>query len=136
MQESASKYELFARRREADRECFASVWDDPADPENYLELIYSPESTETAAARISESLSQEYELYEGLRELDRAGSCVYIEASVIKNTNYMADRLQAVYIIPAADGCRIATAHCYTVESEGFLRRFQYMLHTLAVLER
>ena len=65
-----------------------------------------------------------------------AGSCVRIEASVIKNTNRMADQLQAVYIIPAPDGCRVVREHCYITESEGFFRRFDHMLNTLSVFER
>ena len=129
-------YEKFARRSEADRECFISVWDDPENPENYLELTYSPVDAETVAAYISEKLSNEYEILRIPYELERVGSCIRIEASVIKNTNHTADHLQAVYIIPASDGCRIATAHYFSAESEGFSKRFSYMLHTLTVMER
>ena len=48
----------------------------------------------------------------------------------------MPDLLQMVYIIPAPDGCRVATAH-YSIESaEGFGRRFSYILNTLVVIDR
>ena len=46
----------------------------------------------------------------------------------------MPDHLQTVYIIPADDGCRVATAHCEIVESEGFLRRFRYMMNTFSAV--
>ena len=127
-------YERFTRHTEEDREWFVSVWDDPANPENYLELTRSSEDAETAAAAISEELSKEFDITTVTRELDGAGSCIRIEASVIKGTNQMTEQLQAVYIIPAPDGCRIATAHSFIAESEGFYRRFDYMLNTLLVL--
>ena len=99
-------------------------------------MTYCAEDAETAAKAVRETLSQEYDLLESTRELARAGSCSRIEASVIKGTNRMADQLQAVYIIPAPDGCRIAAAH-YAIEgAEGFGRRFSYMLNTLAVIDR
>lgn len=130
------EYESLTRQSEGDRERFLSVWDEPESPVNYLEVTASAEDAETAAASVREALSQTYDLSEGTRELDRAGSCIYIEASVLKGSDRMADQLQTVYIIPASDGCRIATAH-YTIESaEGFARRFAYMLNTLSVLDR
>ena len=127
-------YELFVRQSGSDWECFVSIWDKPEAPENYLELTRSAEDVETVAASVRAALSQEYELLEGTRELERAGSCLRIEASVIKGTNQMADQLQAVYIIPASDGCRVATAHYAAEAAEGFGRRFSYMLNTLTVL--
>ena len=130
------EYETFARRSESDRECFVSVWDCPDAPENYLELTYSAESADTVAASVRERLSQTYDLLEGSRELERAGSCIRIEASVLKGTNNMADQLEVVYIIPAPDGCRIAAEHFAAEASEGFGRRFSYMLNTLAVIDR
>ena len=129
-------YEFFLRRSEADWERFVSVWDNAETPENYLEVTYSAESAEAAEASISEALSQEYDLLKEMRTLDRAGDCIRIEASVLKDTNTMADQLQAVYIFPAPDGCRIATAH-YAIEgAEGFGRRFAYMLNTLSVISK
>ena len=129
-------YERFLRRSEPDRECFISIWDDPQNPENYLEVTYSPEDADAVAASVRAALSTEYELLVGTRELEGAGSCLRIEASVIKGTNNMADQLQAVYIIPAPDGCRVAAAHYAVEAAEGFGRRFSYMLNTLAVTDR
>ena len=129
-------YESFSRKSEADRECFVSVWDDPANPENYLELKYDTGNAELVADVLSEALSRDYDLIVDHRELDGVGECIRIEASVIKGTNRMADHLQTVYVIPAPDGCRIATIHCFTVESEGFSKRFTYMLNTLTLLEK
>ena len=129
-------YESFVRRSEADRERFISAWDNAANPENYLEVTYSSESAEAAKASVSEALSKEYDLTEETRRLDRAGDCSWIEASVVKGTNNMASQIQTVYIIPASDGCRIATIHCAIEGSEGFGRRFAYMLNTLSVISR
>ena len=129
-------YESFVRRSEADRELFISTWDNAANPENYLEVTYSAESAEAAKASVSEALSKEYDLTEETRRLDRAGDCSWIEASVVKGTNNMAPQIQTVYIIPASDGCRIATIHCAIEGSEGFGRRFAYMLNTLSVISR
>mgnify|MGYP002624525326 FL=1 len=129
-------YERFTRIIEADREFFVSVWDDDTDAENYLEVTYSAEDAESVAASVREELSRTYDLYEETRKLNRAGDCLYIEASVLKGTNTMADQLQMVYIIPANDGCFVATMHCAIEASEGFGRRFDYMLNTLVVIER
>ena len=129
-------YEQFLRQSDHDRERFVSVWDMSDTPENYLEVTCSAENAETVAETVRKALSREYDLLESTREFARAGSCIRIEASVIKGTNRMADQLQAVYIIPAPDGCRVATAH-YAIEgAEGFGRRFSYMLNTLAVIDR
>ena len=129
-------YEMFTRRSEADRECFISVYDDQNNPENYLEVTYSADDAETAAAAISEELSQSYELYRETRELDYAGTCIYIDASADVGGETMPEQLQGVYIIPAADGCRIATAHYYIVGAEGFGRRLSYIVKSLKVIER
>ncbi len=128
-------YELFTRRSEADRECFVSVWDDADNPENYLEVTRSSQDAETVAASVSEMLSAEYEISRyDLFPLDRSGSCIRIDASEVKGGGYMPDHLQAVYIVSAADGCRVAAAH-YAIESaEGFAKRFHYMMETFAVI--
>ncbi len=126
-------YEHFLRHSEADREWFVSCWDAPENPENYLEVRYSPLTAETAAAAISETLSNDYEIRrDDSFSLDRAGRCIRIVADEIKGGGFMPDLLQTVYVIPAADGCRVATAHCAAVESEGFLRRFRYMMNTFS----
>ena len=128
-------YESFVRQSEADRELFISVWDDPADPENYLEVRYDTGNAELVSDAVNAILSQKYDLVRETCELDRAGSCIYIEASERKGTGMMADELQAVYIIPSSNGCRVATAHFAAEAAEGFGRRFNDMLHTLSVIE-
>ena len=128
-------YGSFVRHSEADREIFVSCWDDPDRPENYLEVSYSPLDAETAAANVSAALSNEYEISrEDSFMLDRAGRCIRIDASEVKGGGYMPEYLQTVYIVPAGDGCRIAAVHSYIVESEGFGRRFRYMMNTFSVL--
>ena len=128
-------YEGFVRRSEADRECFVSCWDDPEAPENYLEVICSPLDAEAAADAIGAELSEKYEISrDDSFPLERAGTCIRIDASADKGGLTMPDQLQMVYIIPADDGCRIATAH-YAIEgSEGFGRRFRYFMDTFSVL--
>ena len=129
-------YELFARRSGADGELFVSIYDSPANPENCLELTWSPENAETVAASIGEELSREYEIIREAYVLERAGSCIRIDASNGKGNTGTPDRLQTVYIIPAADGCRVASAHCSFESAEGFGRRFSHMLNTLTVIGR
>ncbi len=67
--------------------------------------------------------------------LERAGSCIRIDASADVGGLTMPEYLQMVYIIPAADGCRIATAHYYIVGAEGFGRRFAYMMQTFSAID-
>ena len=127
-------YEAFTRYSYSELECFVSVWDGLGNPENFLEVTYSAEDADTVAAAVRAELSQQYDLLEHTRELKRAGECLYIEASVLKGTNTMADQLSSVYIIPASEGCFIATARYAAEGAEGFGRRFAYMLQTLAPL--
>ena len=128
-------YERFQRRSGPDRECFVSVWDEPENPENYLEVRYSPRDAETVAAAVSEALSRDYEINrDDSFPLERAGSCIRIDASAEPGGLRMPDQLQMVYIIPAADGCRVAVAHYYIVGSEGFGRRFHCFMDTFSVL--
>ena len=130
-------YESFSRSSEAHRERFVLVWDDPANPEYYLELSYSPESAEYTADSISESLSAEYELYrDDSFMLERAGRCIYISTSSVKGGDSSPEHLQTVYLIPAGDGCIVATEHCSIESAEGIGRRFAYMMHTLSLIEK
>ena len=130
-------YGNFVRRSDGERECFISDWDDPENPENYLEVSYDTSSAELTANAINMILSESYDtLYDDAYELDGAGKCIRIEASVVKGTNNMADRLQTVYIIPAGDGCRVARAYCAIEGAEGYGRRFAYMVKTLTVIDR
>ena len=129
-------YESFGRSSRSDRECFISVWDNPENPDNYLEVTCSSADAETVASSVCVELSNDYDIIREAYTLNRVGDCIRIEASELKGTGRMADQLQVVYIIPAADGSRIATAH-FTIESaEGFGRRFSYMMNTLTVIDR
>ena len=130
------EYESLVRKSEADRETFISVWDDQTQPENYLEVSYDTADANLMADATAAILSAEYDIVSETRTLSGVGECLYFEASVIKGTNRMADQLQAVYIIPAPDGCRIARAHFSAEAAEGFGRRFAYMLDTLTLLDR
>ena len=129
-------YESFVRRSDANRECFISIYDNADKPENYLEVTAYTENADAVAVFFTDTLSQTYELLKGARTLDRAGDCIWIEASELKGSNRMADQLQVVYIIPASDGCRVAVEHFSVESAEGFGRRFNYMLNTLSVIDR
>ena len=130
------EYESFTRHTEAVCDRFTSIYDDPDDPENYLEISYSAQDAEIIAASVRASLSDDYEVVQEPYTLERAGSCIRIDASEVRGGGWMADQLQAVYIIPAADGCRIATVHCAIEDAEGLGRRFSYMLNTLEIIDR
>lgn len=129
-------YESFVRRSDSSRDCFISVWDNAAAPENYLEVTYSPEDADTVSAAIGAALSEEYEISRSEFTLDRAGRCIRIDASEVKGGGFMPEQLQTVYIIPAADGCRIATEHYFIEGAEGFGRRFSYMMYTFRAIDR
>ena len=128
-------YERFERHSESDRECFISLYDDPENPQIYLEVTTSADDADTVAASVGKALSASYDIIKESITLDRAGDCILIDASNAKGNKGTPDLLQTVYIIPADDGCRIATAH-YTFESaEGFGRRFNYIMNTLVVID-
>lgn len=129
------EYETFTRQSEPDRERFVSVYDDPANPENYIEVAYRPEDADTVSEKISEELSADYALYTDTVELDGAGTCLHIDASAAADGNHTADVLQAVYIIPAADGCRVARLHYLPEGSDGFGKRLVYMVNTITVFD-
>ncbi len=129
-------YENFVRQSYATCEWFVSVWDNAAEPENYIEVRSDTGNAELVADAIIARLSGDYEIRQEYRELERAGQCIHIAAEVIKGTDQMSEHLQYVYVIPAPDGCRVVTEHCFAVDCEGLLRRFDYMLSTLSVVDK
>ena len=127
-------YENFVRHSEADRERFISAWDNPDNPEIYLEITHSSDDAETTAASIAETLSSRYNVSRWEYTLDRAGECIDLRGELDKEGQMSIWELQMVYIIPADDGCFVAWGH-YTQESaEGCGARFRGMMHTFAVL--
>ena len=127
-------YENFVRHSEADRERFISAWDNPDNPEIYLEITHSSDDAETTAASIAETLSARYNVSRWEYTLDRAGDCIDLRSELDKEGQMSVWELQMVYIIPADDGCFVAWGH-YTQESaEGCGARFRGMMHTFAVL--
>ncbi len=124
-------YESFVRFSEPESECFISIYDDAQKPENYLEIVHSNEAAESVADTIAEDLSKEYDITRTEMTLDHAGSCVKISASEDKNTHGTADMIYVVYIIPRDNGCLIAKESMYFEASEGFGRRFNYMVNTI-----
>jgi hypothetical protein len=124
-------YESFVRYSDPAFETFISVYDDAQKPENYLEIVHSNETAESVADTIAEDLSKEYDITRTEMTLDHAGSCVKISASEDKNTHGTADMIYVVYIIPRDNGCLIAKESMYFEASEGFGRRFNYMVNTI-----
>lgn len=127
-------YENFVRQSEADCERFISAWDNPDNPEIYLEITHSSDDAETTAASVAETLSAQYNVSRWEYTLDRAGDCIDLRGELDKEGQMSIWELQMVYIIPADDGCFVAWGH-YTQESaEGCGARFRGMMHTFAVL--
>ncbi len=127
-------YERFERRSEPDRECFVSQYDNTDRPENYLEIQFIAADADSVVASFSSSLSGDYDLTVEAFTLNGAGSCKRIDASEAKGGKGTPDLLQTVYVLPAANGCVVATAH-YTIEgAEGFGVRFSNMMHTLTLV--
>ena len=129
-------YESFKRLSETERERFVSVWDDPAKPENYIDVSADTGEAALVADRITAQLSGEFDVTSDTRTLDSGAQAIRLEASVLKGTNLMADNLQSVYVVPASDGCRIAWVHCVAADSEGFSIRVSKMLNTLTAVDR
>ena len=126
-------YENFERRSGPASECIISRYDNIDDPENYLEVFYSEESADSAAASIAVGLANQYTLSTDSFTLKNAGTCTRIDASATKD-GQTPDKLQTVYVIPLNKGCAVATAH-YTFEAaEGFGRRFSEILNTLTIM--
>ena len=127
-------YENFTRQSGPASECFISVYDNADSPENYLDVIYSDENADSAAASIAEVLSMSYNINQDSRTLNKAGACAHIDASADKN-NQTPNQLQSVYVIPLSNGCAIATMHYSFEAAEGFGRRFDAMLNTLEIIK-
>lgn len=126
--------ETFTRSTESDRVRFISVYDSADDPWNYLDVTYGAGSVDDVVASVMEELSKDYEVTKDSVTLEGTGSCTRIEASGVNDKT--SGKLLTTYVIPAADGCRIAAAH-YTLESaEGFGKRFFNMVNAMTVIER
>ena len=132
------EYESLERRGEPDHEQFISRFDDPEKPDNYLEVTFRSEDVDAVAEDFKADLKKKYDsvITEEQYMLDRAGSCVQISAYQAKKDKAPKDSMQTVYIIPAANGCLIAAAHCTIESAEGFGARFTYMINTISILGR
>ena len=97
-------YENFVRQSEADCERFISVWDNPDNPEIYLEITHSSDDAETTAASIAETLSAQYNVSRWEYTLDRAGDCIDLRGELDKEGQMSIWELQMVYIIPSPGG--------------------------------
>ena len=130
------EYESLIRKSDSDTERFISIYDDADNPENYLEIKYLPQDVDATVSSVSDELSKDYEILADTYVLDNGLNCKCVDTTSAKGSADNPNLLQSVYIIPAADGSLVCTAH-YTIESaEGFGHRFYYMVNTLVVLPR
>ena len=128
-------YEGFVRRSEADRERFIWSYDDPEKPENFVEVSYSAENAQTVADTIEKELSESYEVYRDTTVLSSGCECIRMDASAVAGGANTADVIQAVYVIPAADGCRVARIQYIPEGSDGFGIRLAYLVNTITVMD-
>lgn len=128
-------YEGFVRRSEADRERFIWSYDDPEKPENFVEVSYSAENAQTVADTIEKELSESYEVYRDTSVLSSGCECIRMDASAVAGGANTADVIQAVYVIPAADGCRVARIQYIPEGSDGFGIRLAYLVNTITVMD-
>lgn len=128
-------YESFTRTSKNDMELFISVYDDIKNPENYLEITQSKENVDATVDSIIKALSKNYKPEKESYTLDKAGECIRIGASFEPDGIHMPDQLQTVYVIPTKNGSIVATEHYAVEASEGFGRRFTYIMNTLEVID-
>ena len=128
-------YEGCLRRSASERECFVWSYDDPENPENFVEVSYSAQDASAVVADVIETLSKDYEISKDPVTLDGAGLCTRIDASAVPGGEYTADVLQEVYVIPAADGCRVAKIQYIPEGSDGFGKRLAYLVNTITVMD-
>ena len=125
-------YEALARYSEAERERFISCYETPENAWNYLEIRRAEGDAERAQAAVSTALANEFSTVEPQTwTLENAGDCLRIEASGGREN---VSALQTVYIIPAGEGCIVASAHCTYESAEGFGTRFDSIMNTLSVI--
>ena len=128
-------YENFVRRSASDRECFVWSYDDPENPENFVEVSYSAQDASAVVADVIETLSKDYQISKDPFTLDGAGLCTRIDASAAADGSGTPDILQAVYVIPADDGCRVAKMQYIPEGSDGFGKRLAYLINTITVMD-
>ena len=128
-------YESFVCRASSDRLQIVSAYDDPETPENYIEVSYCPDDAETVADAIEKVLSADYAVSRDTAVLKSGVECIHMDASATPDSAYTADVLQAVYVIPADDGCRVAHLRYLPEGSDGFGRRLSYLASTVTVMD-
>ena len=128
-------YEIFERHSDFDRERFVSRYDNSVEPLDYFEVKYCADDADAMSESISEALSAEYDIIQESWTLDRAGNCTRIDVTTLKGQNLMPEITQTVYVIPAGDGCIVATAHMAIESSEGLGARISYIMDTLVITE-
>ena len=104
-------------------------------PENFVEVSYSAQDASAVVADVIETLSKDYQISKDPITLDGAGLCTRIDASAAADGSGTPDILQAVYVIPADDGCRVAKMQYIPEGSDGFGKRLAYLINTITVMD-
>ena len=125
------EYSRFVRKSDSNGDIFTLNLDGVEEPQYYLEVSYSSEEAEAAAASISEELSKNYSVT--LSELTEGGKMIN---AVPTEENQELDELQSAYVIPAADGCRVARAHYSYDSSDFFGNLFSMMMDSISAIDR
>ena len=128
-------YEYYELGRSASNEdvTFFSMYDDPNDLENYLEITYSPDDADLTASNLTSEYSSNFEVIQSSVTLDNGVTCTKLS---LLNPEDGSRNLQNIYVIPADDGCRVASAHFTIESSEGFGTRFDNTVRSINVIAR
>lgn len=125
-------YGMFTRMTGEASETFVSVYDDGAQPKNYIAISASPADGETMKGIIEAYLKQTFgSILTEQTDVGPFTGCTRFTASNPITDDFSADSVTVQYVIPANDGSRLVELY-YTVETaEGFGSRMEQMLDTL-----
>lgn len=130
------EYDSLEREKGDGIERLVSIYDDPNDPENYLEVTFSEENVEDVANAIKEELSKGHTVLSEYHDQEGEDGGIMLLTTQAKEDCQTPNRLQMVYVFPASEGSLIATAH-FTMETmEGFGSRFSQIMHTIVLIEK
>lgn len=122
----------FSRKSDENGDVFALNFDGSY----YMEVTSKNETADAIATSISEELSKNYDVYKSETELNFVGNCTMIHADIKTVDQETLDELQTVYIIPAADGCYVATAHYGYDSSDYYGKLFSMMADSFSIIEK
>lgn len=128
-------YEILERRKDADREVFLALGEDPEDPWNYFEIRRTAGDADSVTAGLKTNFSDSYDTVSAAPfTLNGAGACTCIDVSGAKDGKAPAGSLLTVYVIPANGSCLVALVRCTFESAGGFGVRANAMLNTLTLI--